>query len=311
MRRFLILLAPVAIAGAVIAGCGGSDSKTVKIPGGGEVSISSKLPDNFPKDFPVYSGAKVKSSYTGKQDAQTGSFVAWETGDSVDKVKEFYNSEFAKGPWKATNNFDSADSSLLGAENTGAKKAATVTISRTGDTTAIAAFLGDSDTSAFGGSSSDATSSSGSSSGNKTATPDDSESSGNTPTSSGALKSPTSEPLPPEVKVSKDFPSDRVPLPSGARVTSMSSFGSAGSKTFSVEFYVKDKPDVVASFFDTELPKHGWASGFSSQSNGEYLSTFAGADANAASSEGVTISAADSDTAGYTKATIIVSTTGA
>jgi hypothetical protein len=101
-----------------------------------------------------------------------------------------------------------------------------------------------------------------------------------------------------------------VPFPSGARVTSSSSFGGGGSKTYSVEIYVKDTPENVGSYFSDELPKHGWASGFSSQSNGEYVETFANQGADSSSTEGVTISAADSDVSGYTKADIIVSTTG-
>ncbi|TAK71490.1 MAG: hypothetical protein EPO22_01160 [Dehalococcoidia bacterium] len=94
-------------------------------------------------------------------------------------------------------------------------------------------------------------------------------------------------------------------MPSGARVTSDSSFTSGGQQTSSLEIYVKDKAENVSEFFKTEAPKKGWENAFSSQSNGEYLLTFSTAD-----SEGLTISIQESDTPGYAKVTLVVSVKG-
>lgn len=303
MYKYLGLLLPLFALIAVNAACG-SDSKTTKIPGVGEVSTSNKVPDGFPNDFPIYGGAKVTTSSKVTTAGNSGFFVNWETGDAVDKVKEFYSGEFEKGPWKSTSNIDSNGTTLFGAQNTNTKKSATLTLTRAGDKTTIAVFASDDPSLGSGDSTSTKTSGGGSS---KTSTPS-SSGSGSSSTPQG---SSVSSDLPPEAKLSKDFPSDRVPLPSGSRVTSASSFGGGGSKTYSVEVYVKEAADKLAEYFNTELPKHGWTSGFTSDSNGEFLSTFTKTDASATSNEGVTISVADSETAGYAKATILVTTIGA
>lgn len=290
--------------GLIAAGCGGGKTKTVSVPGGGKVSVSDKLPDNFPKDFPVYKGAKVVASYSGKQDNQEGFFVSWETGDAVDKVKSFYSDAFDKGPWKSSSTFDSSDSSVLSASNADAKQSATLTISRTGNTTSIGAFLGNdaglsNDTPTSGNKTS--TTSGGSAAGDKTSTAEAKTA------SAEAQKSPASSALPPEVKVSKDFPGDRVPFPGGARVTSSGSFGSDGSKTFSIELYVKDTPENVGSFFETELPKKNWTkSGFSSESNGSYVASFTSSSDPTATSDSINLTVEASETSGYAIATLLV-----
>lgn len=308
MRKYVRLIVPMLVVVAALAvACGGGDSKTVKIPGGGEVSTSNKLPSDFPSDFPIYGGAKVVGSIKGDQQGLKGFFVTWETGDDVDKVTAFYKKEFEKGPWKSESTLESSGTTILGAKKEG--KTAALTIARSDNKTTIGAFLGDDDSSSdsstpSGGSK---TSTSSGSSSKKTSTPSsDSSDSGD----SESTPVPNTK-LPAEVKISKDFPADRVPFPKGARVTSSSSFGGAGSKTYAVELYVKDTPENVGSFFSDELPKHSWTSGFSSESNGEYVETFSGAE-NATTTEGVTISAAVADdvTGGYTKVSIIVSSSG-
>lgn len=308
MRKLAAVLVPAVAVAAIIAGCGGGSSKTVNIPGGGKVSVSDKVPDNFPKDFPVYSGAKVQQSSTGSAGGITGTNVFWETGDSVDKVTEFYTKAFKDGPWKSQSTGNVSGSSFFLASSSDGKKSAYVAVASTDGKTTIVTTVGDnpsgSGSSGDGGSGDSKTSTSGSSSSSKkTATPDDSS-------SASPDKSPTSEPLPKEVKLPKDYPTDRIPLPSGARVTSATSFSGSGTKTYSVEFYVKGKPETITAFFETELPKHGWEKGFSSESNGEYVATYTSTDASASATEGVTVSAGESDTAGYATGTLIISIAG-
>ena len=307
MRKYLALLIPALASLAILAGCGG-DSKTVKIPGGGEVSVSGKLPDNFPKDFPVYKGAKVQGSYTGKNEGVSGTVVTWETGDSIDKVKDFYDKAFQSGAWPTTSNGDLNGSAYWGGESSDEKTTFYTMVSTVDGKTNIIATVGDTPKD----SSSDGSGDSGSSSSsNKTATASASDDSSSDSDSSSSEKSPTASPLPPEVKLSKDFPTDRVPLPSGARVTSASSFGSGGSKTFIVELYTKDSPEKAADYFSTEMPKHGWSDSFSSNTNGEYFVTFTSGDANASSNDGMTVTASESETSGYTMVGVSVSLTAA
>ena len=307
MRKYVRLIVPMLVVVAALAvACGGGDSKTVKIPGGGEVSTSNKLPSDFPSDFPIYGGAKVVGSVKGDQQGLKGFFVTWETGDDVDKVTAFYKKEFEKGPWKSESTLESSGTTILGAKKEA--KTAVLTIARSDNKTTIGAFLGDdnssSDSSTPSGGSKTSTSSGSSS--KKTSTPSSDSSgsgdSGSTPTANTKL--------PAEVKISKDFPTDRVPFPSGARITSSASFGAAGSKTYSVEMYVKDTPENVGTFFSNELPKHGWTSSFSSESNGEHFETFSKEGADTSSTESATITTGEADVAGYTKANIILSLAG-
>ena len=118
-------------------------------------------------------------------------------------------------------------------------------------------------------------------------------------------------PPPPEVRLPKDFPTDRVPLPSGARVTSSTSFGQGGQKTYIITYFTKSSPDDVAKYFSDEMPKHGWSSAFSSNSNGELFVTFTSGDTGSGSNDGLTVTASDStDTPGYTQVGVSVSLTG-
>lgn len=82
-----------------------TDSKT-----GSKVDIGSgKMPDNFPKDFPVYPGAKVGSAMTGAASGKSNGFwLTMTTGDSVDQVTSFYKGEFAKNGWTVDSTFSSA-----------------------------------------------------------------------------------------------------------------------------------------------------------------------------------------------------------
>jgi hypothetical protein len=294
------------VVAAVAAACGG-DSKTVKIPGGGEVSVSDKVPGDFPKDYPVYKGAKVTGSLTGSSKGITGTTVTWETGDSLDKVTAFYADAFKSGAWKSDSTGQLNDSSFWTGDSSDGKKSHYLMVSKAGDKTTIIVTVGDKqgDTS-----SSDTPTSGGSTS--KTATGGSSSGSSKTATASAesSSKTPESSPLPPEVKLSKDFPTDRVPLPSGARVTGSSSFGQGGSKTYIIEFYTKDSPENVADYFSNEMPKHGWSDAFSSNSNGDYFVTFTAGDASASSNDGMTAAASASESAGYTKVGVTVSLTG-
>lgn len=73
-----------------------TDTKT-----GAKVDIGSgKVPDNFPKDFPLYPGAKVTSALSGAQAGKNNGFwLTMSTPDSVDRVTAFYKSQLATNGW--------------------------------------------------------------------------------------------------------------------------------------------------------------------------------------------------------------------
>ncbi len=73
-----------------------TDSKT-----GAKVDIGTgKVPDTFPKDFPVYPGAKVTSSLSGAASGKNNGFwLTLSTGDALDKVTEYYKKQLVANGW--------------------------------------------------------------------------------------------------------------------------------------------------------------------------------------------------------------------
>lgn len=83
-----------------------TDSKT-----GAKVDIgANEVPDTFPKDFPIYSGAKVTSSLSGAQAGKSNGFwLTLSTPDASDKVVSFYKTELAKNGWTIDSTFTAND----------------------------------------------------------------------------------------------------------------------------------------------------------------------------------------------------------
>lgn len=80
-----------------------TDSKT-----GAKVDIgSNSVPDTFPKDFPLYPGAKVTSSLSGAQAGKSNGFwLTMTTQDSSEKVIDFYKTELEKNGWSVDSVFN-------------------------------------------------------------------------------------------------------------------------------------------------------------------------------------------------------------
>jgi hypothetical protein len=56
---------------------------------------NNKVPDNFPKDFPVYPGSNITSSWTANNFELTLT-----TQDSLDKVSSYYKNKLEENGWK-------------------------------------------------------------------------------------------------------------------------------------------------------------------------------------------------------------------
>jgi hypothetical protein len=83
-----------------------TDEKT-----GTKVDIgSNKLPDTFPKDFPVYPGSKVTAVLSGtEQGKSSGFWVTLTTPDSLDKVTAYYKTGLKTNGWTETASYTSGD----------------------------------------------------------------------------------------------------------------------------------------------------------------------------------------------------------
>lgn len=67
-----------------------------------------KLPDAFPKDFPIYPGAKVVASVSNTQQGKgNGLLVTFTASDGLDKVVPFYKNGLSTNGWTITSSFDS------------------------------------------------------------------------------------------------------------------------------------------------------------------------------------------------------------
>lgn len=295
VRKFAAIAFAILVIGTLAAACGGGDKKTITVPGSNEkVTLSEKLPSDFPSDFPIYKGAKVQGSATGTQQGVTGTVVTWETGDSLDKVKAFYEDAFTNGAWTSTSSGTMGDGAYWSVENKSGTKDAWVSISQSGNKTDIVAVVGDKEAMSGGAAE---------------ATPTAKASAGKTPSTASKSPTPEEQPsaeLPKEVTLDKEFPKDKVPLPSGARVTNSSSYASGGVKTFMAEVYVKGSPSEVADFFKGELPKHGWTSSLTSTEGTQHFLMFTGETENTS----VAVSADEADVPGYTAAQVVVTISG-
>jgi hypothetical protein len=287
MSRWLVVIfAGVLVAALAVACGGGGKSTTVKGPNGQSVKVTSggKLPSDFPSDFPVYPGADYQGGAQTTQQGVNGFYATWQTGDSVDKVKSYYEGQFSSGPWKTTASVNTGGANSLAVQRKDdANSVGYVTITEVSGKTQIGVIVGKNP------------SSSGAPTSAATSAP-----SSQTPAGSGGSTPASGAALPAEVSLPSDYPSARAPLPSGARVTSASSVSANGQKSYILEFYTKDDPSTVIDGFKSELPKHNWTEVVTSNSNGTYLGSWADG------SESVTVTAQQGDVSGYTKVSMLV-----
>jgi hypothetical protein len=279
---------------ALFAACGGDGDKTVDIPGGGEVSLSEDLPDEFPDDFPVYDGADLQGSYRGESEGVEGIVATWTTGDSVEDVASFYEEKLNGDNWTVQSKGSQGGlGSYFFATNSDESKVAYVYIAGSeGEDTTILVTVGDDDGSFTGGedAGSDTPDAGDDASGDSGDDSGDDGSSGDDSTSDAQL--------PDEQDLSDDYPADQVPLPDDIRVTSSSSLATGGVESFYVEFYSKKSADEIADFFKNELPGNGWTETLTSETDGDIYLSFGSAD-TAETGSSVTIIISEADVEGY------------
>lgn len=264
MNKLVRTLGISAIGIALVAstGCGGGGGeKTIDLGDGGEVTLGTDLPGDFPDDFPIYDGADLEGASQATQDGITGIVATWTTGDDLDDVTAFYTSEFENGPWTSSTTGSAGGSTWWSAEHADGK-VAYVSVSEA-DGVTIMAVVGDDPDQA---SSNDDDTSSDDSSGDDSSSDDSSsEDDGSSDSGGGGAD------LPDEVDLPDDFPTDLVSFPDSLRITTGTSYSANGQATFMVGFYTKDSPQEVADYYESELTGKGFAQSVqTSDSSGVY-----------------------------------------
>jgi hypothetical protein len=103
----------VALVLGAVSACGGGSSsaassarlaspsaKAVASPAGpAGLDPAVPMPNGFPADIPVYSGARLTAGATFSAGGTTTWGMEWETLDSVAKVQAFYSSKLSEGDW--------------------------------------------------------------------------------------------------------------------------------------------------------------------------------------------------------------------
>lgn len=84
----------------------------------GDVTINSggSLPSDFPKDFPIYPGAKLTGSFSAKGtngENSKGLSVVWETNDDAAKIGSFYRSALASAGYTISTEYSQSNSTTL------------------------------------------------------------------------------------------------------------------------------------------------------------------------------------------------------
>ena len=98
------------------SGKAGQSSVTVTGKNGETMTINSeggKLPDDYPKDVPVASGAKIVMATSANTADNQGSSLVLETADSFDKTVTFYKKGLADNGWKIEGTISGENMTML------------------------------------------------------------------------------------------------------------------------------------------------------------------------------------------------------
>ena len=153
MRRILLLAAVVFATLLAMTACRkreytGPNGETVQYDAKGKsvtvkekdgsVVVSGegvKIPEDFPKDVPVYPGSKLSSAVSAAQSGSAGHMVTLQTADPPAKVAAFYKSKFSG--WQVKMEMSSGGGKVLLLESPDEKRSITVVANPAGGQTTV------------------------------------------------------------------------------------------------------------------------------------------------------------------------------
>lgn len=121
----------------------GKDAGTVTVTGkdGKTATLSfnqNKIPDDYPKDVPVYSAKVVMSQSVSEKNGRN---LMLESSDAADKIAEYYKKELDRNGWKTETTVATSGMHMLGANKD--QKQIMIQITDSGDKRSIMQVLSD------------------------------------------------------------------------------------------------------------------------------------------------------------------------
>jgi hypothetical protein len=104
----------------------------------GSVVVSGegvKVPEDFPRDVPVYPGSKLASAVSAAQSGAAGHMLTLQTSDSPDKVASFYKSKFPG--WEVKMEMSSGGGKVLLLQSPDGKRSVTMVANPANGMTAV------------------------------------------------------------------------------------------------------------------------------------------------------------------------------
>jgi len=122
----------------------GKDAGTVTVTGkdGKTATLSfnqNKIPADYPKDVPIYGGAKVVMSQTVSE--KNGRNLMLESSDAADQIADYYKKELDRNGWKTETTVATGGMHMLGANKD--QKQIVIQITDSGDKRSIMQVLSD------------------------------------------------------------------------------------------------------------------------------------------------------------------------
>ncbi len=93
--------------------------KNEKSEGSAQIGEDVELPDDFPKDVPVYKNAKLTSAITTKSDNGSLTAITLETKDGKDEVAKFYEDGLTENGFEIQGRFEIEKSTTITAIKSG------------------------------------------------------------------------------------------------------------------------------------------------------------------------------------------------
>ena len=112
---------------------------------GAKVEINSgKIPEDFPKNFPLYPGANLTTTLSGNsKDDESGFWLTFSTKDSLSKVADYFKTNLKTNGWETKMAFETDQNTTFGVSNDNLEGSVTITRAEGANETSFVIMLGE------------------------------------------------------------------------------------------------------------------------------------------------------------------------